>query len=44
MMIKEMEKLEIEMLWQSVEKGLRKYREDSAVDFFSPRSENPLVS
>lgn len=42
MMIKEMEKLE--MLWQSVEKGLRKYREDSAVDFFSPRSENPLVS
>lgn len=42
MMIKEMEKLE--MLWQSVEKGLRKYREDSAVDFFPPRSENPLVS
>lgn len=42
MMIKEMEKLE--MLWQSVEKGLRKYWEDSAVDFFSPRSENPLVS
>lgn len=41
-MIKEMEKLE--MLWQSVEKGLRKYREDSAVDFFPPRSENPLVS
>ena len=42
MMIKEMENLE--MLWQSVEKGLRKYREDSAVDFFPPRSENPLVS